>query len=86
MILQKSFIYADLLLKKHLLLSTLKTIVIFFSLILCEQRLFETELFCNTIHFFAVTFHKFKVLKLKYYILKNNNNNFTDLKSLNGSV
>ncbi len=57
MILQKSFLYADLMLKKHLLLSTLKTVRLLN--IFCvnhdtlesskEQLLFEMEIFFNNV-------------------------------------
>ncbi len=62
MILQKSFSYADLLLKKHFwLLSIMKTVKLLNIIVESskEQHLYEIEIFCNIINVFSVTFHQF---------------------------
>ncbi len=54
MILQKSFQYADLQLKKHLLLLSMSKTVFQYSLM--NRNLAEIERFCNIINVFTVTF------------------------------
>ncbi len=70
MILQKSFKYADLVLRKHfLLLRTWKMLYLFN--IFCGNsdrlffliRAFDVEIFCNTVNVFTVTFDQFQVIK-----------------------
>jgi len=55
MILQKSFKYADLLLRKHFLLpSMLKTLVLL-HIFVKTMHLFEIEIFCKIINVFNVS-------------------------------
>ncbi len=44
-----------------------------------EQHLFETEIFCNIINVFTVTFHQFNASLMNKSIKKNKNNSHLEI-------